>query len=400
MPACTVATLSHLPDARVLARSFLDCHPGGRFAALVVDDFEGTVGPDEPFEVLRPEDVGVERAELARMAVMYTPGALACALKPHVIRALLDEEPVTFLDADCIVFASLEPLFAAAAAHGTALTAHSLTPVPAAGAIPTETLFLRHGTFNSGVLACGTAGRPFLDWWSERTARHTVMSHPQGLSLDQSWLSLVPALFDHAIVRDPGVNVMGWNIHDRDILWTDGVPAVPGGPLRCFHFAGSFDAQRPERFGPAPTRREPWPPVAERPGVTRMCEEYAARLLAEGYGRHRSTPSAYDALPDGTPIDDVMREAYREALLAVESNGYDEPPNPFAGSTSADFRRWLAEPSVGRVGPYLARVRARRHDLRDAFPLVPGKDEQGLIDWAPTAAARGEIDLSWMPERR
>jgi hypothetical protein len=72
-----------------------------------------------------------------------------------------------------------------------------------------------------------------------------------------------------------------------------------------------------------------------------------------------------------------------------------EPPNPFAGASSEDFLRWLVEPATGSVGPYLLRVRARRYDLLDAFPDVPGKDEQALLDWGISAAARGEIDLSW-----
>jgi hypothetical protein len=397
MLACTVATVSHLPDARVLAASFLDRHPGSRFVALVIDDPVSTVGAGEPFEVVRPDDVGLPHAELARMALMYGPVALACALKPHVIRALARSEPVAFLDSDCVVYAGLEPLIEVAAQNGTALTAHSLTPYPAEGPMPPETLFLRHGTFNAGVLASNARGVPFLDWWAERTARHTVRSDPDGLTLDQTWVSLVPALFEYGLVRDPGVNVMGWNIHDRDVSWDGDEPTVPGGPLRCFHFAGSFDPHQPERFGPAPDRHEPWPDLDQRPGVALLCRDYAARLLAAGYDEHRATPSPYAHLPDGTPVDDLMRAAYREALLAAEAAGADEPPNPFAGAPSADFRAWLVEPSPTGVAPYLAQIRARRHDLIDAFPEVPGADGERLTQWAREAADRGEIDLSWTP---
>jgi hypothetical protein len=397
MLACTVATVSHLPDARVLASSFLDRHPGSRVVALVVDDLAEAVGDDEPFEVVRPGDVGIAPSELTKLALMYTPGALACALKPRVIRSLAVTEPVAFLDADCIVYADLEPLLQVAVEHGTALTAHSLTPHPANGPVPPETLFLRHGTFNSGVLASSADGLDFLDWWGERTARHTVRSDPDGLSLDQAWVSLVPALFDYGLVRDPGINVMGWNIHDRDVSWRGDVPSVPGGRLRCFHFAGSFDPHAPHRFGPAPDRHEPWPALADRPGVARVCDEYATRLLAAGYDEYRDRASPFVRMADGTRIDDLMREAYRTALARAERDGSHDPPNPFATATSDDFKRWLIEPTDDGIGPYLAQLRARRYDLLDAFPEVPGRDAARLRAWAAEAAARGEIDLSWVP---
>jgi hypothetical protein len=394
--ACTVTTVNHLAGARVLARSFAEHHPGSRLAALLVDDVDGTVG-GEPFDALHPSDVGIDAAELHRMALIYERGALACALKAWIVGHLLEREPVVFLDADCVIWAGLEPLVDAATAHGVALTAHSLTPHPVAGAHPTETMFLRHGTFNSGVLAVGPSGREFVDWWTERNARHCTAEAEHGLSVDQGWLSLVPALFDHAVIDDPGVNVMGWNVHDRDVSWNDGAPTVPGGPVRCFHFAGSFDPHAPERFGPGPSGRDPWPPVAERPGVARLCADYSRRLLEEGYDEVAGHASPYATLPGGSPIDELMRTVYREALLAHESGSGPEPPNPFTDGDAHRFLAWLAASDDGAPSRYLRAIRARRVDLVEAFPEVPGADEERLVRWSGDAAARGEIDLSWVP---
>jgi hypothetical protein len=397
--ACTVATVNHLPYARVLGHSLGEHDPGSRLLVLVPDDPRLEVGEDEPFELLRPSDVGIDSSELGRRALLYDPVEFACSMKAPLLRHTVAQspDPVAFIDADCLVYADLSPLVDAARGTGLALTAHSLSPITP-GIDPVEVLFLQHGTFNTGVLAAGMAGLPAVDWWVERTARHCVHDHAHGLTADQSWLALVPALFEYALVRDRGINVMGWNVFDRDVRWSDdGRPTIDGGPLRCFHFAGAFDPHRPEAFGPAPDRRAPWPPADERPGVTRVCRDYAERLLAAGYDHDRPRPFGYASLPSGQPIDPVMRETYREALLAAEAGDGEEPPNPFVSSTSAAFMSWLASPGPdGGLPRYLERTRSRRHDLREAFPAVPGDDERRFLAWAREAAERDEIDLSWL----
>lgn len=398
MLACTVATVNHLPYARVLARSLGEHDPGSRLLVLVPDDPRREVGAGEPFEVLRPGDVGIGPAELGRRALLYDPVEFACSMKAPLLRHAVGRSsgPVAFVDADCLVYADLSPLVEAAVESGLALTAHSLSPI-APGREPVEVLFLQHGTFNTGVLAAAPNGLAAVDWWVERTARHCIHDHARGLTADQSWLALAPALFEYSLVTDRGINVMGWNVFDRDVEWSDaGVPTIDGGPLRCFHFAGAFDPHRPEAFGPSADSRDPWPPADERPGVTRVCRDYAARLLAAGYDRDRPRPFGYARLPDGPAIDPVMRETYREALLAAEDGDGPVPPNPFDESTTEAFLSWLASPGATGIPRYLERARERRHDLREAFPALPGADEQRFLAWARDAAKRDEVDLRWL----
>src|SRR4051812_41102200 len=87
--ACTVASRRFLGQARVLADSFFEHHPDGRFAVLIPDDPDGQRSMDERIEVLRPLDIGVEAAELDRMALAYTVKELSCAMKVRLVRHLI-----------------------------------------------------------------------------------------------------------------------------------------------------------------------------------------------------------------------------------------------------------------------------------------------------------------------
>jgi hypothetical protein len=374
----------------VLAESFLEHHPDGRVTATIVDDDDaGERWRDEPFEALAPATLGLPAAELARLRTIYEPGPLSCALKPWMLRyAVAAGEPATHLDADCLVLGDLSDLPALAERHGVVLTAHALAPAPVAD----ELAFVRWGTFNAGVLAAGQRGRAFLDWWAERCARHARTGFPPHVSSDQPWLALVPALFDHHVLDDGGVNVSGWSLHDRDVDWDGDRPAISGGPLRLFHFCGAFDPHAPLDYLPDGEQPDLGTSVRERPGAARVCELYARRLLAAG-GGVAVAPSRFAALPDGTPLTTLMRVVYLDALLAAEASGSDEPPNPFADG-AAPFLAWLGEPAgEGPASRYLAALRLTRPDVVAAFPAVPGADDEAYLGWVSEAAARGETDV-------
>ena len=59
---------------------------------------------------------------------------------------------------------------------------------------------------------------------------------------DQRWVDFAPSFFDHFILKDPTYNVAYWNLHERDLEWTDGRYLVNGQPLTFFHFSGFVPA--------------------------------------------------------------------------------------------------------------------------------------------------------------
>ncbi len=133
----------------------------------------------EPFEIIRPEQLGVERFE--GMAAMYDVKELAAVLKPLVLNYLLerDGEPVACVDADVRFFADIDEI-----ARLTASEPVMLTP---------------HGGFI--VLAPGDDAGRLIDWWRGR----------ERFSRDE--VSRVVSRFH--VIRDPGVNVGYWSLDEE-----------------------------------------------------------------------------------------------------------------------------------------------------------------------------------------
>jgi hypothetical protein len=335
----------------VLAESFRQHNPGHAFVVLVIDDLAGDFDTGGSFETLTPQQVGIDAAELHRRGTMFTPHGLAVSAKPDLIRYLLsDDEPVILLDADSCVYGDLTPIGDLAHRHSLVLSPHPLDPHPLYEQDGVEQVCLRHGVMNSGFLAAAKGSEAFLDWWRERTARRSVIDLPRGLFTDQGWLTVATGIFEHHVLRDRGCNVMGWNLQSRDVEWRGDLPFIDGQPLRHFHFINGFDPRRPHLL--APFQEDPelwvtklWPSLEQRPGVARICREYAARLLAAGYRESRRQRVRFTAMPGGRPLEQWMRELYRLALIRSEAGNDDEPPNPFTHG-SERFLDWLgsAEP--------------------------------------------------------
>jgi hypothetical protein len=329
--ACTVIARNYVAQARVLARSFCELHEQSDFVAVVIDDDDGSIGAGEPFSVLSPEDLGLDRAEVRRRGAMFGPLGLIGTLRTLLTRHVARENGVALLlDADACVYGDLTVVFALAEERGLVLTPHLPWPLSAAEAgYPLEETFLKFGVFNSGFVAASTKAMPFLDWWCERTARRCIEAPEQGYNYCQHWLTLAVAYFDHHVLRDPDVNVMWWNLYDRDIEWRGDGPWLSGQPLRHFHFTG-FDPVRGMLSGRRDeVERAAFPGFKARPGTERLCREYAARVVAAGLHDARRHPLPFVVLPDGTRFSDEARARYRESVEGAEMSGAAEPANPF-----------------------------------------------------------------------
>jgi len=397
--ACTIVARNYLGQATVLAESFMAHHPAGSFTTLVIDAEAGLPdGLSPALGAVGAEAIGLDAAEYHRMAAAYTVIELATAVKPFLLRALIDGgmADVTYLDPDIEVFADLSDIGALARDHGVVLTPHLERPLPRDPRMTDIEAVVRDaGVFNLGFVGVGASARPFLDWWAERLARDCIVDVRRALFVDQRWIDLVPGYFPHHILRDPTIDVAWWNMALRRLERDGDGWTVEGRPLRFFHFSG-YDPRRPHLLS-THAGEVPRVLMSEQPALRALCDAYAAKLRDAGHDRLREQPYGFASTPSGVPLDPRARDIYRRALIDAEDRGGPEPPNPFAPGGDAAFLAWLRAP-IGPPGVpdlpsrYLRRLYEDRPDLQARFPAVEGGDAGAFAAWC-AAEGRDEEEI-------
>jgi len=403
--ACTIIACNYLPFARVLAESFRAHHPEGQFTILLVDDEQRAFTPpaEERVTWRRLSDIGLEAAEIRLLAGIYDVTELATAVKPMLLRKLLDEgrDEVVYLDPDIRIYDSLDEVARLAAAHGIVLTPHTMQPYPKDERQIESFFILAAGVYNLGFIGVGGKSRPFLDWWWDKTRREALIAPTRMMFTDQRWVDFVPSFFEHYILKDPGYNVAYWNLHGRELRAGNDGYLVDGAPLRFFHFSG-FDPRKPWLLSKHQGER-PRVLLSERPVLAAICDDYRQRLEAYGATANGRQPYGWGRLPSGQPLTPRMRRLYWDAIVEAEQGKGPEPPGPFDVDHPDAFVRWLNTPT--RRGPrgvsrFLFSIYEERPDLRVAFPDVGGRDAGAFANWVTSDGIRQEeIPEELLPRR-
>ena len=386
MRICTIVARNYLANARVLAESFRAHHPDGQVSVLVVDDVDGQVDTsDEAFDVIRPTDLDIAR--FYGMAAMYDVTELCTAVKPWLMRCLLESgEPITYFDPDIQFYAPVDEVDVLAREHQVVLIPHITEPMPRDGLMPDDQHLLSSGTYNLGFVALGpgSESEALLDWWSERLRFDCVIDHAQGYFVDQRWFDLVPGMFaTTAVLRDPGLNVAYWNLHERHLSQAaDGSVQVGDRPLRFFHFSG-FDVERPHLISKHQNRVR----LSDDPVLAGLFADYAREVKSRRRPADIATPYPFDALPDGRKLGQPFRRLYREG----EREGAFEL-SPFSPDGAAEFTAWLREVPSGDAQLDLSRfwlyVYRQRPDVQREFPNLHGADRARFVAWIAADGAR------------
>jgi glycosyltransferase involved in cell wall biosynthesis len=383
--ACTIVARNYLPHARVVSQSFLEQHPGARFTTLLIDDRDRSA-EGEPFEVLHLDELIPDEGELHLLAAYYDVMELATAVKPLLLMKLLAESggEVIYLDPDIYVFAQLTPVIDGLALAPIALTPHTTLPIPRDGLRPTEAEIMGSGIYNLGFIGVREGAEPFLRWWWERLQRDAVVDPARMLFTDQRWIDFVPGLYEHTLLKDPGLNVAYWNLHARKVECTESGWEADGEPLRFFHFSG-YSPFRPDVLSKH-TGDHPRVRLQDSAELTRLTQLYGSRLLEEGLSDGRSPGYGWDTAGH-VRLDAAMRRAYRSGVLASEARGGPPPPNPFsAEGGAARFVEWLLQPTPGRswtgVNRYLYALYDMRADLQRHFPESDRSSAKEFREWA------------------
>ena len=321
--AVTICATNYLGKALALRQSYVAHHPESDFYILLIAVRSNTfpsLPPDVQF--LWADDLGIDK--FSHCAMKFDVIELSTAIKASALSMLLSQyAKVLYIDPDIYFYGNLEPVLETLESSSVVVTPHTLTPVMD-GFTPSDMDFLRMGSFNLGFIGVRKCeeGFRFLDWWSQRCLQYGYYEPQVGLAVDQKWVDLAPALFPGLkILRDPGLNVAYWNLHERTISKQDGTWLVNGEfPLRFFHFS-SFPADNPRAI----SHRQSRFPEGSRPDVHELVDSYAECLKSTGTERYLQERYSFDYFDSGMRVSPTLRRFYG----ALESS-FPEDEDPFA----------------------------------------------------------------------
>jgi len=110
MAACTIISRNYLSHARILAQSFAQHEPDGRFYVLVVDRLPNGVSAGGNMHVLDPDELALPY--FYEMCFKYDVTELCTALKPCLLALLLNRyaDEVAYFDPDILIMRPLVEL--------------------------------------------------------------------------------------------------------------------------------------------------------------------------------------------------------------------------------------------------------------------------------------------------
>jgi hypothetical protein len=251
---CTVIAPNYLSQALTLGESIAKVMPEVDFRILVLQDCENTDFIDRGIEKYvtvvagnrhkaeSVADIDWQDFDLALAANQYELLELATSVKPALLRNYLLQGwgRVTYLDPDIQVFNNFENILDDNVA--ISLTPHILKDFPNDGKQPNQNVILSCGIFNLGFISVRPSALDFLQWWSGKLQNYCTIDTKQGYFVDQRWMDWSMNLSNPQVIRDPGMNVSYWNLHERAVCESNAsyVVKVLGNdhPLYFYHYSG------------------------------------------------------------------------------------------------------------------------------------------------------------------
>jgi len=394
----TICSINYLGYAITLGRSLQSADPDARFVIFLAD--EGVTAGDHErigFEVIEARELAIPTfSDMAlRYSIMEFNTAIKAACFQHAFD-VLGADAAVYLDPDILVLERLDHVEEALADGAElVLTPHSLAPLDD-GADPDDIRLMRTGVYNLGFCAFANTpeARAFIRWWADRMAVDCRVALDEGLFVDQKFLDLGPAYIPRTqILRHPGYNVAYWNLLHRPVSREGESWRAGGAPLHFFHFSGvvpddpSVFSKHQDRFS-----------VSDIGPLRSLLNDYLARLKANGHARWRVRPYAFAHGPDGTPVHDIARAAWRRAhpspVAEIEFAASDLAA--LCNEASPDVPQGGAPP----VTRFAYEVWALRPDLRDAFDLQSVSGRVGFSEWLRSTGVREHnIPEEYLPQR-
>ena len=388
----TIVAKNYLAQASILERSFLKFHPEAEFFTLLIDgNAESKESISSQGTILIPSDLDIAAETLERMATIYDVMEFATALKPKALELVLQltGKNVAYIDPDIEIFKTLDVVVEGLETHPIVLTPHNIFPLPRDGMETSEQAIRYSGIFNLGFVAVSSKALPFLNWWHVRLVTDAVVDFESSLFTDQRWIDFVPALFDVKVLKNPGLNVAYWNIHERELSRnSDGEILVNGEPLFFYHFSGydpltpwiltKHDGSRP-RFS-----------IENSVVLRELCDHYGNQLERNNFSSLRKTPYGLNRSVDGFPLTREIRKSYRNWWLSAMSTSEAWPPSAF--SKVEKFLEWMTTPVLGALHSSHSRVERVLWEnsayLQKRFPDIDATSSVSYRDWLDNSTER------------
>jgi hypothetical protein len=187
----------------------------------------------------------------AEMRYYFDAFEICNALKPFLVRHLFTQgiEQVIYLDSDIMAVGSFERVWRWMEEKSLLLTPHQLAPPPLELSYTNEASIADMGFLNGGFAAWlrGGGAEAILDWMCSRFPIHGFCDRQAGMFVDQKLLPLVLQYFpaETEVLRDPGLNVAFWNVHERNVERQGRSYRVRGEEVVFFHMSG-FRLAKPD----------------------------------------------------------------------------------------------------------------------------------------------------------
>jgi Glycosyl transferases group 1 len=408
MKVVTVATMSSLARARVLARSLSRHQPDWPLSVMLIgrEDVIAATAQAEPAMSIRSVSQELD-LDVETLLARHDEQDLTILLLGHLLlrHAERTSEPVVHLPSSAWLLGDLAPLEAMLDSHPAVAVPRVVEDLPEDGLEPTLEQLDRVGRIDDTILAVdgGPASRELLAWWIARVEKalgsldaFTVGARPE----DRPWLArfveLAPARFAMGVLDDAGANLSLWNLHERKLRPSGETVTVQGdGPARFLNLPG-FDPDRPYRLAANASRAR----VSRSPALRGLCERYASELRQAGWRDADHRHDVGRSLAGGLVYDDSLRATYVRALALGE--GFDDL---FSAEGTQAFLEWLEGPAPrggahGITRYIFYRLSRERPDVLRTFPDLDGDDGPRYVAWC-WAFGRAELALPdrFMPPR-
>ncbi len=383
-PICTIISKNYIAQARALARSYLDYHPGGTVFVCLVDRIDGYYDPaQEPFTTVLAEDLNIPQWDY--FSFQYTIMELNTAVKPYLLQYLMEAyklDRLVYFDPDIVLYDTLARLDALLDQHGVVLTPHILAPLDD-DYKPSELDLLQAGVYNLGFIAISrrTEWQALLLWWQERLHHLCKVDFNKGLFVDQRWIDLAPALFSNVhIWQEPAANIAYWNYAHRRVEQVGTRLLVGDSPVLFIHYSG-IQVDQIEVVSKHQTRFT----LADlSPTMQALMRDYRQRLLDNGHTQTKQWPYAYACFENGVPIPEVVRNWYWTLDPAGE-----RWPTPYQVGEGSFFQYLNAPHNPAKATrPYLTNLIVYlyrgRPDLLAYFPTGLTNRQDDLMSWFRT----------------